>query len=389
VDVVGALMINPELAPHQREAVGKLSNGKILKGGVGSGKTRTALAYFTETGLPPWTPLYIITTAMKRDSGDWQEECKAWGVIATIDSWNNLPSYEAVRGAFFIYDEQRVVGSGVWVKAFIDLGKNNEWILLSATPGDTWLDYAPVFVANGYYKSRAEFLREHVVFAPYVKFPKVQRILGEQQLARQLDEILVEMPYERHTKRHVVDVFAEYDKELFDSVWRGRWNYLLERPVRHVAELFSLMRRVSYTDPSRLQRVRDLLTEHPKMIVFYNFDYELEILRTLDVPMGEWNGHNHDPIPDGNEWVYLVQYLAGSEGWNCTETDTTVFYSPTYSYRKFEQAQGRTDRFNTPYTDLYYFVIRSANVIDFAVFKALEEKRDFNERKALKELEGV
>lgn len=381
-------MINPELAPHQREAVGKLGNGKILKGGTGSGKTRTALAYFVQTGLPPWTPLYIITTAKKRDDGDWQEECKLWGVTATVDSWNNLPAYEDVRDSFFIYDEQRVVGSGIWVKAFIALAQANEWILLSATPGDTWLDYAPVFVANGFYKSRRAFFDDHVVFAPYVKFPKVQRILEEQRLLRHLDSVLVEMPYKRHTTRHPVDVFCEYDKELMDTVWKRRWNYLENRPIRHVSELFSLMRRVAYSDPSRVLRIRDLLVEHPKMIIFYNFDYELELLRKLPVKQAEWNGHKHEDIPDGDEWVYLVQY-SGAEAWNCITTDTVVFYSATYSYRKFEQAHGRIDRMNTPYTDLKYFVLRCAAVIDFSVFSALEQKRDFNERTAVKQYAGV
>jgi hypothetical protein len=289
-----------------------------------------------------------------------------------------------VESAFFIFDEQRVVGSGIWVKAFLKITQKNQWILLSATPGDTWLDYVPVFIANGFYKNRTEFLREHVVFSRFTKYPKVERFTGTQKLAWLLSRILVEMQYQKKTDRREIDVFADYDKELFDVVWKRRWNYLEERPIRHVSELFSLARRVVNSHPSRIQAIRDLLIEHPKMIIFYNFDYELEILRTLDVVKAEWNGHKHEEIPDGDEWIYLVQYAAGAEGWNCIVTDSMVFYSLTYSFRAMEQAKGRIDRLNTPFTELKYFTLLAQNVIDRAVKNAQEEKRNFNENKFMK-----
>lgn len=369
---------------HQEKAIKELRNGNILKGGVGSGKTRTALGYYVT--LAPWIKLYVITTAMKRDSLDWEDEARLWGCEVVVDSWNNLMNYEDVEDAFFIFDEQRVVGSGVWVKAFLEVTKKNQWILLSATPGDTWMDYIPVFVANGFYKNRTEFCREHVVFSRYAKFPKVERIIGTRSLSLHLHSILVEMPYTRHTVRETIDVYVEYDKELFNTVWRRRWNHLEDRPVRSVAELFSLGRRVANSDPSRLARVKDLLIEHPKLIIFYNFDYELEILRKLEVKQAEWNGHKHEEIPDGEEWVYLVQYAAGAEGWNCITTDAMVFYSATYSYRAFEQAKGRIDRLNTPFTKLRYYVLRSSCVIDTMIYRTLGDKKSFNERSALKRM---
>jgi hypothetical protein len=373
---------NPSLMPHQAEAVKKLRNGNILKGGVGSGKTRAALAYYAT--LAPWIKLYVITTAMKRDSLDWEDEAKLWGCEVVVDSWNNLPNYEEVEGAFFIFDEQRVVGSGVWVKAFLEVARKNEWILLSATPGDTWLDYIPVFIANGFYKNRTEFVREHVVYSRFTKYPKVERILGTRSLSLYLREILVEMPYTRHTTRHTVNVFTNYDRGSFEVVWKRCWNSQEECPIRSVAELFILGRRIINSDPSRLERIKDLLIEHPKLIIFYNFDYELEILRRLKVKQAEWNGHKHEEIPDGEEWVYLVQYTAGAEGWNCVVTDAMVFYSATYSYRAFEQAKGRIDRLNTPFTDLRYYLLRSSCVIDVMIYRTLEDKKNFNERSALK-----
>lgn len=335
--------------------------------------------------LAPWVKLYVVTTAKKRDSHDWEDEAKLWGCEVTVDSWNNLPAYEDVKDAFFVFDEQRVVGSGVWVKAFLKVAKQNQWILCSATPGDTWLDYIPVMVANGFYENRTAFIRDHVVYSRFTKYPKVERILGQRSLSLRLAEILVEMPYERHTSRQTVDVFCDYDRDAFDVVWKRRWNYLEGRPIRSVAELFSLGRRVLNSDPSRLARIKDLLVEHPKLIIFYNFDYELEILRQLEVKQAEWNGHKHEELPDGEEWVYLVQYSAGAEGWNCITTDAMVFYSATYSYRAFEQAKGRIDRLNTPYTVLRYYMLRSSCVIDVMIYRTLGDKRNFNEGTALKE----
>jgi hypothetical protein len=367
------------LLPHQLKAAGEMFNGCILKGATGTGKTITALAYYDDCEDPG--PLYVITTAKKRDAGDWEAEGRLLAIFPVVDSWQNLARYENVKNAFFVFDEQRVIGSGPWVKSFLKIARNNHWVMLSATPGDTWLDYIPVFVANGFYVNRTEFLREHVVFSRFAKYPKVERILGTNKLERLLSGILVEMPFEKRTVRHETVVYCDYRKDLYDRAWKRRWNYLEDRPIRNISELCSLLRRAVFTHESRLARIRDLLIEHPCMIIFYSFDYELEILRNLPVKQAEWNGHNHDPIPDGDEWVYLVQYQAGSEGWNCFSTDTTVFYSMTYSYRMFEQAKGRTDRIGTIFTDLYYFVLRSPAAIDTAIWRSVTAKENFNEKR--------
>uniref|UniRef100_A0AAU7GZX8 DNA helicase n=1 Tax=Streptomyces phage Scarif TaxID=3158858 RepID=A0AAU7GZX8_9CAUD len=381
------------LFPHQREAVENLSNGKILWGGVGTGKSLTAAAYYVEKEAPK--DVYVITTAKKRDSLDWEKEFIKFGVgdmrtpktgALRVDSWNNIAKYKNVRGAFFIFDEQRLVGSGAWVKAFIHITKpekNNTWILLSATPGDTWLDYAPVFIANGFYKNITEFKREHVVYNSYTKFPKVEKYVGVAKLNKYRNRLLVEMPYERHTTRVTQYVEVEYDQELLDRVIKDRWNPYENRPIRSLAEYFYVMRKVVYSHPSRLEAVRRVLGKHPRLIVFYNFDYELEILRTLskDMPVAEWNGHKHEPIPDTERWVYLVQYTAGAEGWNCTTTNAMLFYSLTYSYKQWHQAHGRTDRLNTPFSLLNYYALLAKVAIDDGVLGALKKKHSFNEVK--------
>lgn len=391
-----------ELYPHQQKAVDELHNGAILVGGVGTGKSMTSLAYYytkvckgvlhDEASMREPTDLIIITTAKKRDHGDWEKDAINFGLTKSqelnpnnvrmiVDSWNNIGKYKEVHGAFFIFDEQRLVGKGQWSKDFVHIAKHNKWVVLSATPGDTWLDYIPVFVANGYFKNRTEFMRNHVVFNTFSKFPKVERYSDVGTLVRFRNKTLVEMPYVRHTTRISTDVEVEFDKDLQHKALTQRWHVFEGRPLRDVSELFLVLRKIVNSHPSRLAAVRKLMAAHPKLIVFYNFDFELEALRELvgDVPFAEWNGHKHQHIPDTDRWVYVVQYAAGSEGWNCIDTDAVAFYSLTYSYKMFHQAHGRIDRLNTPFTDLYYYTLISNSVIDQAIRKALKMKKNFNE----------
>lgn len=386
-------MAKIQLRSHQIKALDKMKNGCILKGGVGSGKTLTALAYYMKYEKPK--DIYVITTAKKRDSLDWNREAASLGVgrssdasvagVLTVDSWNNITRYLEVKDAFFIFDEQRLVGSGAWVKGFLKIAKVNRWILLSATPGDTWMDYVPVFVANGYYKNRTEFIRRHVVYSRFSKFPKIDHYVETGLLEKYRRSVLVEMPYARHTKRHETTVPVEHDRDILQRVSKERWHVFEERPLRDVAELFSVMRKVVNSDYSRLGAVMKLCEKHPKLIVFYNFNYELDILRTLgstlNIPMAEWNGQKHQDIPKTDRWIYLVQYTAGAEGWNCIETDAIAFYSLQYSYKIFEQAKGRIDRMNTSFTDLHYYVLRSTSQIDTLIWQVLKFKENFSESK--------
>lgn len=388
-----------ELRDYQQEAVNKMRNGCILNGGVGSGKSRTSLAYyFTQMGgkLYPYSrmtnpkKLYIITTARKRDTLEWEQELIPFllskeedGVV--IDSWNNIKKYTNVEGAFFIFDEQRVVGSGAWVKAFLKICKANEWILLSATPGDTWSDYIPVFIANGFYKNKTEFIREHVIYSRFTKYPKIDRYINTRRLTRLRDRILVDMDFHRDTIQHHEDIYCNYDAMMYKEIGKNRWNPYKNEPIVNASELCYTWRKLVNSDESRQMALLEIFEKHPKMIVFYNFDYELDILKGIyygdDVEIAEWNGHKHQEIPNTEKWVYLVQYTAGCEGWNCITTDTIVFYSQNYSYKVLEQARGRIDRMNTPFINLYYYHLKSRSGIDLAISRSLKNKKQFNERK--------
>ena len=403
-------MAGVSMYDYQLEAVKNMRNGCILCGGVGSGKSRTSLAYYyTEQGGKLCTKnyvkmkkpkdLYIITTARKRDTLEWEgelapfllsthPEMSAYKNKVVIDSWNNIKKYAEVKNAFFIFDEQRVVGSGAWVKAFLKIAKSNQWILLSATPGDTWMDYVPVFLANGFYRNRSEFIREHVVYSRFSKYPKVDRYINTGRLIRLRNRILVDMDFKRQTISHHIDIPVTYDIAQYKDVGRNRWDPFKDEPIRDAGSLCYIWRRIVNSDPSRIVALMELAEKHPKMIIFYNFDYELDALReAFDVPwieVAEWNGHKHQEIPTSDRWVYLVQYNAGNEGWNCVKTDVIVFYSQNYSYKVMQQAAGRIDRLNTPFTDLYYYHLKSKSGIDLAISKALRDKRNFNEGKFVK-----
>lgn len=399
------------LYDYQIDAVKRMKNGCILNGGVGSGKSRTALAYYYlrnggdpaslcgDNYIPmddPPKDLYIITTARKRDTLEWDGDMAPF-LLSThtdvnlycnkvvVDSWNNITKYKEVTGAFFIFDEDRVTGSGVWVKSFLKIAKSNEWIILSATPGDTWQDYIPVFLANGFYKNKSEFIREHIVYSRFSKFPKVDRYLNTGRLIRLRNSILIDMDFHRDTIPHHEDVYVSYDISAYKDICRNRWNPWEDKPIENAAEFCYSLRKLVNTDESRQVALLQIIEEHPKAIIFYNFDYELDILKKLyygeDFEIAEWNGHKHQEVPKGEKWVYLVQYTAGNEGWNCVRTDTIIFYSQNYSYKVMTQAAGRIDRLNTPYKDLYYYHIKSRSGIDLAISKALKNKKKFNERK--------
>lgn len=393
------------LRDYQLDAIKHMKTGCILNGGVGSGKSLTSLSYYYLknggdinflTGgdyIPmndPPKDLYIITTARKRDTLEWEGEMapfllntKMYSNKIVVDSWNNIQKYKDVKNSFFIFDEQRVVGSGAWVKAFLKIAKANDWILLSATPGDTWSDYIPVFIANGFYKNKTEFIREHVVYSNYCKYPKIDRYLSTGKLLRLRRSILIDMDFKRQTVAHHEDLYVHFDMAMYKDIMKRRWDIWKDEPITNASGLCYALRKVVNTHQSRCVKLLEIFEEHPKIIVFYNFDYELELLKSLyygkNVTVAEWNGHKHEPTPNSDSWVYLVQYTAGAEGWNCITTDTMVFFSQNYSYKIMIQSAGRIDRLNTPFKDLYYYHLKTRSGIDLAIAKALKNKKKFNE----------
>lgn len=401
-----------QLKPEQQLALEKMKNGCILTASspelsLGSGKSLTSIAYYyiqnggkfgkNYTKMKDPCDLYIITTAQKRDKFEWDAELSHF-LLSTnpevniysnkvvVDSWNNIKKYVGVKDSFFIFDEQRVVGYGTWSKSFLKIAKANQWILLSATPGDKWEDYIPIFIANGFYKNKSEFVQNHIVYKAFTSFPQVDRYLNIGRLIRLRNSILVDMDIKRSTVPHHETINVTYDVHSYKGLCSSRWNPFQDKPIDNASEFCYCLRRIVNSDESRQVSVLEILEKHPKAIIFYNFDYELELLKSLSCSswgkyeVAEWNGHKHQPIPDSDAWIYLVQYTAGCEGWNCVETDTIIFYSQNYSYKVMQQACGRIDRLNTPFTDLYYYHLDSKAGIDLAIKRALKKKKKFNER---------
>lgn len=409
-------MAGIQLYDYQLDAIKRMKNGCILCGGVGSGKSMTSLAYYyLQNGGDisflmgdeyvtmddvQIKDLYIITTARKRDTLEWEGELANF-LLSThpntslyknkvvVDSWNNIGKYADIKNAFFIFDEQRVVGSGAWVKAFLKIVKVNQWILLSATPGDTWQDYIPVFIANGFYRNKTEFTQEHIIWKRFSKFPQIDRYINTGRLIRLRNSILVNMEFYRKTVSHHEDVYVNYDISKYKDITRNRWDIWEDKPIENAAGLCYALRKIVNIDSSRQVSLMEIVEKHPKAIIFYNFDYELDILKGLyygeNVEIAEWNGHKHQPIPESDKWIYLVQYNAGAEGWNCIKTDTIIFYSQNYSYKVMVQSSGRIDRLNTPFTDLYYYHLKSRSGIDLAISRALKSKKKFNETRFVKQ----
>ena len=370
------------LYEHQQEALLKIESGSILNGGVGSGKTLTSLVFYKENY--PNKKLYVITTAKKRDTGDWEEDAEMIGVtINVIDSWNNIQKYIKTEGAFFIFDEQRVVGYSAWGKAFISIAKKNKWILLTATPGDTWMEYMTVLIANGFYRNKTDFIDQHVEFDQWVKYPKIKNYHNVGKLMKLRQQILIPMHFERATTRHRKLIYSKHDDTLYNKVLKDRWNVFEEKPIENASEMLQCLRKIVATDEDRLFNARFLMDIHDKLIIFYNYNYERDTLIQLANELGkeywEWNGHAHDELPDTDQWLYIVQYTAGAEGWNCITTNTILFYSLNYSYKITEQAEGRIDRINTKYIDLEYYFLMSNSSIEKDIYKAIKTKERFNE----------
>jgi hypothetical protein len=372
--------------PHQRKAIDRLKNGSVLVGDTGSGKSLVGLYYFYEKILPTNPKaLYVITTATKRDQKDWHRDIAMFDfqVPIKIDSWNNVKKYTMVSGAFFIFDEQRAIGYGNWGRSFIKIAKRNRWIMLTATPADRWIDLMTVFIANGFYLHKTDFVHQHVIYNPFVTFPVIRNYINEEKLQRLKDKVFVEMPFRRDVKINLYDIAVEYDEEAVTKLVKSEWNPVLDRPVRSLGEHIHLIRQLVNSHPSRIEKVRKIQKVAKRLIVFYNFDFELDILKNgfPGITVAEHNGHKHEPVPEGEEWVYLVQYLSGNEAWECFETNHMCFFSLNYSYRIMKQAMGRINRLNSPFDELHYYRISSDYKLDKAVLNAIKNKKNFNIKK--------
>ena len=406
------------LKPFQENCLERLSTGKVLAADTGAGKSIMSLAWYLskecasdehslKSGAKAWTlyhgspDLYIITTPKKRDSEEWESDLSKFNLVKGrnskemgevnifIDSWNNIKKYTEIKNSVFIFDEQRAVGSGTWAKSFVKIAKQNHWIMLSATPGDTWSDWCPLMIAKGYYPNRTAFFNKHAVYNPYVKYREIIRWDNTDELEYYRSKMLVTCRMEKKTTRHFEEVIADCsNKYEVKRAYKERTNPKTGEPFKSASELCAYTRNIINTDPTRSAVGLKIIQMYDRIIIFYTLTDELEGIKWACNKAGRkmyfYNGEIHDQVPTGNNWAYIVQYTAGSEAWNCTTCNAMLFWDLTYSYKQFKQATGRIDRLNTPYSDLYYYAIRSYMPLDLAIRRALREKKDFNSRGFLK-----
>lgn len=392
--------------PHQRDAIRKISNGNVVVGATGSGKSLVGLVYYytniLEGSVEPFrkptksVSLYIITTATKRDSLDWNSECAEFalstnqeasvnGIKVVIDSWNNIKKYKDIRGGFFLFDEQKTTGYKRWSKIFIRIAKNNRWILITATPSDRWMDLLSVFIANGFYKNKRDFVNQHVTYNPYVKYPSITGYRNVNKLRILKKRIFVIIDYQSPSIIENKVISVDYDVDALTQIEKTEWNPFTDSPIINLSEFASVLRRSLNSHPSRINEAIRIRNTVKKLIVFYNFNFELEILKHgySGIKIGELNGHRHDALPVGSDWVYLVQYNSGNEAWECFTTNHMLFYSLNYSFRIMTQAKGRINRLTSGFNYMYYYYLVSNHWLDKGIQKALNKKRDFNNKEIL------
>lgn len=374
-----------KLRPAQRDAVDRMHDGCVLLGRTGSGKTMTALGYWLKVHAQQ--DLYVVTTPAKRDAMEWEGDSAKLGQYLPperVVSWNKIKDFEYLESAFVVFDEQRVSGSGKWVKSFLKIAKRNDWILLSATPGDVWIDWLPLFIANGFYRTRTQFTDRHVIWDPHTRYPRIKRYIEEDRLERCQEAICVYLASPNPISRMVHDELVSYDSRKYAEVTRKRWNPFEVRPMMDAGELCRVQRRIVLENVCREEALERLLKGHPRALVFYSYNYELEAIKAvcerLGRSYGQRNGHRHDPVPVSKEpWVYIVQYQS-ADAWNCISTNIAILYSLPYSWRQQEQAMGRIDRMNTPFDELHYYRLMTDSTIDNAILACLDRKETFNER---------
>ena len=375
-----------KLLKYQEEAIQKLHSGSVLYGATGSGKSLTGLAYYMRC----WShlDLYIITTSKKRNAGEWEEEIAKLGCPPpkAIDSWNRLKNYRMVSDAFFLFDEHKVGGHGKWAQSMITIAKKNKWILLTATPGDVWDDYASIFIANEFVKNKTTWNEDFCIFDRISKYPKIIGYQREDVLKNMRDAVLVPMEYqsEKVPIPYVIPYKVDHEEEAYVLARRKSLRHPEMRAFRNTSAMFAYMRMNLPDKESKIQALADVLKKEPKAIIFYNFTpekYEIEnAARQVNIPFFQYNGQIKDNVPDGDTWVYAVQYTAGAEAWNCITCRTVIFYSMNYSYKVMTQAKGRIDRCNSPFDELHYYYFISPDFeIDQEILNALTRKEKFNE----------
>lgn len=141
----------------------------------------------------------------------------------------------------------------------------------------------------------------------------------------------------------------------------------------------------------KLSAFEDLLeSTNDRLIVFYNFNSELERLKEIcekfDKPTSEVNGAKHDltNYNDCDNSVTLVQYQAGSMGINLQLSNKIIYFTPPLSSELFEQSKKRIHRIGQNHPCFYYQLKCG---IEEKIYGTLAMRKDYTDKLFEGELE--
>lgn len=323
----------------------------------------------------------------------------AVGVINYDLLWRR-PELQNMKCFAVMFDESSLLQnkSSKRTKAAMKLAaRANELVLLSGTPVDgkyerLWTQLNML----GWRIDEKLFWRQYVESETTMRegFPitKVTGYKNEERLVRKMKELgcdflktddVIDLPDQRFIR---IDVpMSEYYRKFaktnvitaFGRDFVGDTVFGDLTAKRQLAAAYSR---------AKLEAFGDLLDGTSKrLVVFYNFDVELEGL-TAELEKryrsyGVLNGKAHDLLPffDTDDGVALIQYQSGAMGVNLQQADTCVYFSPPLASSLFEQSKKRIHRVGQDKPCTYYELV-SKGTVEEKIYDTLAMRRDYTEK---------
>ena len=135
----------------------------------------------------------------------------------------------------------------------------------------------------------------------------------------------------------------------------------------------------------KLQAFQELLeSTNDRLIVFYNFNAELEALKgicdSVERPYSVVNGESKDLYAYEHESgsITLIQYQAGAMGLNLQKANKIVYFTPPLSSELFEQSKKRIHRVGQSKTCFYYYLTCGGS-IEEKIYRTLAMRKSYTE----------
>lgn len=381
------------LYPTQEDYLARLGNKPYMFAGVGSGKTLMALFRAHRTGA---RKVIVICPASVRDTKVWQLDLEKSGLefdAFQVEGYSFLQKfkkldftmysdyYVIIDEAHKIKNSQSLQGMGAWKLCLLARG----YSLLSGTPMSKWADATNYAKITGLVTNKTEFYRKYVVeqrsyahkgmdIVGYRNTEELIRWWNSIALRGRSEEF-VELP-----RKQVIEVSVPIKRKEYISMIKNRITADGE-PLDNAPKLTWALRAHAEAAPEKIRWVVEKVEGLENCIIFVNTIAAIESLsahlKDAGVKHGVWYGKKKDKFEDQN--VMVVQYQSGGTGLNLQKFSTTIFLSPCYSFIDYTQAVGRTYRNGQPNKCTFYH-LKSFGTIDAAIYAALSEKRDFDDK---------